>query len=600
MAVESVHTSNVYPHTDSRYEWVEATVNFAVDPDSHANQRIVDLELAPRDGDGLVRFNADLRVLRPIDGGNGKMLFVVPNRGVPTNAPWLKGGFLLDRGWTIASCGWQWDVQRGPAILGLTAPQADVAPGFMRLQWRSDTAKDDHSLSFSAPEIESIPGAEALFTFTDYPTIDVDDPEAVLTVRTAPDADPTTVPREAWRFSDETHVTVDGGFQPFHWYELVYRTSLAPVAGCGLLAIRDMVSHLRADHLLADGIDHTFAYGVSQAGRLLRQFLSDGLNVDESGMTVFDGVFSDSASAARGEFNHRYAQPSAAAISGFGTAGRFGNADLLARQRELGGVPKTIFTNTATEYWQGDGALVHVDPHTGQDLPEDPDVRTYLLAGTDHFGSSKIKDALPAANQVHHLDVTPVTRALLVALAEWVSDGVEPPASRVPRTGDGTAIARKDVLSGFGYATMPAPAWLPSSRRVDLGPDADHGIGRWPVKFGESHVDLVSAVDEDGNEVAGIRLPAVAAPLATYTGWNARRFVEELPDVLYERLGSKLPFPPGQPSVIDRYPTRDDYAAAVRAAAETLVAERFLLAAEIDTMVKKAAADYPTVEVTAS
>ena len=89
-------------------------------------------------------------------------------------------------------------------------------------------------------------------------------------------------------------------------------------------------------------------------------------------------------------------------------------------------------------------------------------------------------------------------------------------------------------------------------------------------------------------------------PLATYTGWNARRFVEELPDVLYERLGSKLPFPPGQPSVIDRYPTRDDYAAAVRAAAETLVAERFLLAEEIDTMVKKAAADYPTVEVTAS
>jgi hypothetical protein len=593
MTVESVDTYNVYPHTDTRYEWVEATVNFAVDPDDHANQSIVDLKLTPRDGDGLVRFNADLRVLRPIDGGNGKMLFVVPNRGVPTNAPWLKGGFLLDRGWTIVSCGWQWDVQRGPAILGLTAPQADVAPGFMRLQWRSDTAKDDHSLSFSAPEIDSLPGAEALFTFTDYPTIDVDDPEAVLTVRTAPDAEPTTIPREAWRFGDETHVTVDGGFQPFHWYELVYRTSLAPVAGCGLLAIRDIVSYLRADHLLAGGIDHTFAYGVSQAGRLLRQFLSDGLNIDESGMRVFDGVFSDFASATRGEFNHRYAQPSAAAVSGFGTAGLFSSADLLARQRELGGVPKTIFTNSATEYWQGDGALVHVDPHTGQDLPEDPDVRTYLLAGTDHFGSSKIKDALPAANPVHHLDVTPVTRALLVALEQWVSDGVEPPASRVPRTSDGTAVPRKDVLSAFGYANTPAPAWLPSSRRVNLGPDADRGVGRWPVEFGESHVDLVSAIDEDGNEVAGIRLPAVAAPLATYTGWNARRFVQELPDVLYERLGSKLPFPPGQPSVIDRYPTRDDYVAAARAAAEMLAAQRFLLAAEIDPVVKKAVADYP-------
>ncbi|WP_310784063.1 alpha/beta hydrolase domain-containing protein [Mycobacterium sp. Z3061] len=564
MSVESVQVHNVYPHADSRYENVEATVTFAVDPEYRSNQRIADLKLAPRDADGLVRFDADLRLLRPVSGGNGKLLFVVPNRGVPTNAPWLKNGFLLERGWTIASCGWQWDVQRGPAILGLTAPQADVEPGFLRLEWRSDTVRDDHPLSFSAPEIESIPGAEALFTFTAYPTVDVEDSEAVLTVRTAPDAEPVTVPRNTWRFTDETHVALDGGFQPFHIYELVYRSALAPVAGAGLLAIRDVASHLRAD-----GITHTFAYGVSQAGRLLRQFLSDGLNIDESGMQVFDGVFSDFASANRGEFNHRYAQPSTPGRSS--TEGPFNSADLLARQRELGCVPKTIFTNSATEYWQGDGALVHVDPETGADLPEDPDVRTYLLAGTDHFGSSKIKDALPAANPVHHLDVTPVARALLIALENWVADGIEPPASRVPRTGDGTAVARKEVLSGFGYANTPAPAWLPSA----------------------GHVDLVSAVDEDGNEVAGIRLPAVAAPLATYTGWNARRFVEDLPDVMYERIGSKLPFRPGRPSVAERYATRDDYAAAVRSAAQALVAQRFLLTAEVESVVKKAVAEYP-------
>ncbi|TDK99984.1 hypothetical protein EI067_03025 [Mycobacterium paragordonae] len=567
MSVESVQVHNVYPHADNRYENVEATVTFAVDPEYQANLRIADLRLAPRDADGLVRFDADLRLLRPVGGGNGKLLFVVPNRGVPTNAPWLKNGFLLDRGWTIASCGWQWDVQRGPAILGLTAPQADVEPGFMRLEWRSDAVRDDHPLSFTAPEIESIPGAEALFTFTAYPTVDVEDPAAVLTVRTAPDAEPTTIARDKWRFTDETHVALDGGFQPFHWYELVYRSALAPVAGCGLLAIRDVVSHLRADADLA--VDHTFAYGVSQAGRLLRQFLSDGLNVDESGMQVFDGIFSDFASANRGEFNHRYAQPSTPGRSG--AEGPFGSADLLAVQRELGGVPKTIFINSATEYWQGDGALVHVDPQTGADLPEEADVRTYLLAGTDHFGSSKIKDALPAANPVHHLDVTPVARALLIALEEWVADGIEPPASQVPRTADGTAVARKEVLSGFGYANTPAPAWLPSS----------------------GHVDLVSAVDEDGNELAGIRLPAVAAPLATYTGWNARRFAADLPDVMYERIGSKLAFPPGRPSVAERYATRDDYAAAVAAAAQALVAQRFLLASEVGAVIKKTAADYP-------
>ncbi len=177
-------------------------------------------------------------------------------------------------------------------------------------------------------------------------------------------------------------------------------------------------------------------------------------------------------------------------------------------------------------------------------------------------------------------------------MENWVVDGVEPPASRVPRTNNGTAVSRKEVLSGFGYTAAPDPASLPYARSVHLGPDADRGIGSWPVKLGETYVDLVSALDEDGNEVAGIRLPAVAAPVATYTGWNPRRHIDELPDVLYERIGSKLPFPPGRPSVTERYPTRDDYAAAVRAAAETLAAERFLLTEEINSVVKKAVADY--------
>jgi hypothetical protein len=587
MTVEAVHTRKVYPHTDARYEWVEATVNFAVDPESPANKAIIDLELAPRDDDGFVRYDADLRLLRPVDGGNGKLLFVAPNRGVPTYAPWLRNGFLLDRGWTIASCGWQWDVQRGAALLGLTAPKADVPPGFMRLEWRSDSASDVHALSFSAPELDSLPGAEALFTFTDYPTVDVHDPDAVLTVRTSPDAEPMTILREAWRFTDETHFTVDGGFKPFHWYELVYRSSLAPVAGCGLLAIRDIVSHLRDD-----GIDHTFAYGVSQSGRLLRQFLSDGLNVDESGMPVFDGVFSDFAGGARGEFNHRYAQPSTAPTNNFATSAPFGHADLLARQRELGGVPKTIFTNSASEYWQGDGALVHVDPYTGKDLPEDPDVRTYLIAGTDHFGSSQIKEALPAGNPVHRLDVTPVNRALLIALENWVTDGVQPPPSKVPRTSDGTAVSRKEVLSGFSHAAAPDPASLRYIRSVSVRTDEDRSAEWWPESLAETYVDLVSAIDADGNEVAGIRLPAVAAPLATYTGWNPRRHIDELPDVLYERIGSKLPFPPGRPTVAERYSTRDDYAAAVRAVAESLVAERFLLTDEVDSVVAKAVSGY--------
>lgn len=125
-----------------------------------------------------------------------------------------------------------------------------------------------------------------------------------------------------------------------------------------------------------------------------------------------------------------------------------------SRQRNLGGVPETLFSNSAAEYWRGDGALVNVDPISGQDLPEDPDVRTYLPAGTDHFGGATIEDMLSGTNLVHHLDATPVHRALLVALEKWVRNAVEPPSSRVPRTGDGTAVSRNEC----GAASIMLPA----------------------------------------------------------------------------------------------------------------------------------------------
>ena len=77
------------------------------------------------------------------------------------------------------------------------------------------------------------------------------------------------------------------------------------------------------------------------------------------------------------------------------------------------------------------------------------------------------------------------------------------------------------MLGSFNHAARPDVSTLPFARRIDLGPDADRGIGRWAVGLGEPHVNLVSAVDDDGTEVAGARLPAVAAPAVVYIGWNA-------------------------------------------------------------------------------
>lgn len=572
MSVETIDIDSVTPYDDHPYEWVTGTARFAVDPTHAANARIADLDLAPRDDDGQVRFDADLRLLRPTGEGNRRLLFVVANRGLVGDVPFSLGvpfswdpagppkagdGFLLEQGWTLAWSGWQWDVLRGEGGIGLTAPVADVEPGPLRIEFRPDALLEEHDLSDSM----------LVFRFADHPTVDLEDPHAVLTVRTTPLGPKEVVPRDRWRFTDATHVALEGGFRPFHWYELVYRSVHAPVAGTGLLAVRDVVSHLRRD------FDHALGYGVSQSGRFLRQLLFDGLNLDEDGKQVFDGVWAHIASARRGEFNHRYAQPSLTHPMTPSYGPPYDTTGLLARQRELGGVPKLLLTNSAWEYWRGDGALVHQDARTGADLPEDPDARCHLVAGTDHLGSIPIKDSLPTANPVHHLEAGPVLRALFGQLEQWVCHGVAPEPSQVPRLADGTAVERPAVLARFDGVAVPDVHTLPHTPAID--PDST----AWPVALGEPMVALVSAVDEGGNEVAGIRLPAVAAPAAAHTGWNPRVHVDGLPDVLYEFAGSLLPLQGGQQPATE---------AEVRAAAADLVARRFLLECDVERAVAEA------------
>jgi len=575
--LETLEVATVRPYRDRPYEWVAAAASFAVDPSERANARVVDLGAAPTDGDGRVRFQSDVRMLRPTADGNGKALLVVPNRGMlgavpfsldaapamgPTEDPDPGDGFLLEEGWTIAWCGWQWDVRREKGWLGLAAPLADVGPGWMRVEFRPDVAQDDHRLSDSSP----------LFSFRDYPCADPDDPEAQLTERTSPLGEKRPIPRERWRFADDrAGVILDGGFQPFHWYELVYRSSFAPVVGTGLVAVRDVGSWLHRTH------DSVFAFGISQSGRFLRQLLFEGMNVDEEGLQVFDGVFTHIASARRGEFNRRFGQPSLTHPLTPDYGPPFDTTGLLARQRSEGGVPRLFSTNSSWEYWRGDGALVHQDSETGADLPEDDDARTYLLAGTDHFGATQIKQFAPVANPTHLLDVGPVLRALFVQLAAWVCEGTEPPASRVPRRADATAVERPGVLARFTSGAVPDPDHLPATPGLD--PDAVS----WPLTLGPPTVALVSDVDPSGNEVAGVRLPAVAVPVAAYTGWNPRRATEGLPDVLYEFCGSRLPLQSAEVLL-----SREDYERAVLGAARHLVADRFLLERDVRRTVDEA------------
>jgi hypothetical protein len=109
---------------------------------------------------------------------------------------------------------------------------------------------------------------------------------------------------------------------------------------------------------------------------------------------------------------------------------------------------------------------------------------------------------------------------------------------------------------------------------------------------------LVPQVDADGNDVAGIRHPELAVPLATYTGWNFNHPERGNPDMLFPLLGTYIPFAAtaatrqqnGDPrlSISERYSGKDDFLAQIRAAGEALVKERYLLQDDVEPIVLRA------------
>ena len=135
-------------------------------------------------------------------------------------------------------------------------------------------------------------------------------------------------------------------------------------------------------------------------------------------------------------------------------------------------------------------------------------------------------------------------------------------------------------------------ALAPGANRITPPVDWTDPPEDGPSQFYET---FVSAVDADGNEVSGIRLPPIAVPLATYTGWNVYR---AQPCELCDRDGSFIAFSKSKaereaagdprPSIEERYSSRADYVAKVKATADALVAERLLLPADAAAYVQAA------------
>lgn len=621
------------------YDQIRGTVTFAVDPENRANQDIIDLDLAPRDSDGRVRFVSDFNLVMPADPmrGSRRLLVELPNRGRKLTGRFNRApveaaqsaeghpgdGWLHRNGWSVASIGWQWDVIRSDRLLGMMAP-IPIQDGLPVM---------GQNIVEIRPSVRSCTALLADREHDCYRVAQIDDPTAALYVREWEDGPAALVPRAQWRFARETldarvlpsreHVYLESGFEPGRYYDVVYTAESAVVVGTGLLAFRDIAAFLKssdAANPLAGFIARAYGLGISQTGRMLRHFLYLGLNVDEAGGQVYDGLLPHVAGARRGEFNHRFGQPSVQSTAGFGHLFPFADEEwrdprtgrtdgLLNRQREIGGVPKLIYTNTGAEYWRGDGSLLHIDPVGLIDLPPSPQTRIYHFASTQHSIGTlpqrqvNADDGSRGRYPFGVIDYSPLLRAALVNLDRWVSAGIEPPPSCHPRIDDATAVPRAAVIEAFKAfpdQVVPDADKLWVIRTIDLGPDSARGVGRYPVKEGEAYVCLASAVDADGNEVAGIRLPDVTVPVGTHTGWNLRHPGSGSPDHQIPMQGfsrffaatraQRLATHDPRPSLEERYRSKEEYLARVRQAAEALVAERYVLAEDIEILVANAAA----------
>jgi len=642
-------TGDAFGHVGP-YEELKGRLRFGIDPRHPANLRITDIDLAPRDAAGRVEWAADVSILMPVERGraNGRFILDVVNRGNTVTVPNFNhatrpllgpgsepdpvvdvgDGFLMRQGYVVVSCGWQSDLPQIPGLFRMYGPDA-LDPDGHPLHGRVYT-----QLQSPAPATHMLLADRG---HRAYPVADLDGPGALMLVRDQPDGPPTIVPRERWRFArvadgavvpDASHVQLDGGFEKGRLYQVIYTAQGAPVLGLGLAGLRDCVSWLKygsADVLAqAPSLRWAFAYGRSQTGRLLRTLVYHDLNLDEEGREAVDGIIANVAGGLRGEFNQRFGQNSKDRphmmahlfpfTDGLETDEKTGAAGALhARIDARGSRLKVFYTNSSAEYHRGDASLIHTEPDGRRDMSPGAHTRVYHFAGTEHGlgvwppSDTQVAPADPTGaversrNLRGTLNYGRLLRACLVNLDRWISEGVEPPPSAHPRVDDGTAVDPEALAKVF--ESIPAahyPRHHARPQRLDFGADPDgRHTPSLPPHLGLPYGSRVAAVDDDGNEVAGIRLPEVQVPLATHTGWTLRHPEIGGSQQLLVFAGGTLPFPRTRAeraesadprrSIAERYRSREDYLAAIRRAARELCAERYLLEEDIELSVAMAA-----------
>lgn len=627
------------------YEKIRGEAYGRLDPKDPHNSLIADIQLAPRDADGMVEYSMDFYILRPVDlsKGNHKIFYEIENRGGkqfggfdessggnnPTTAADAGNAFLMKQGYTLVWSGWD------PGV----SPTG--SPDLLRIHLPVATNSDGSSIT--GPDYEYLETDNNTTTsfVVPYNTNSTDTTQATLTVRAHLTDTPMPVPASGWSWTSPNTIGLlpaNTAFAQSAIYELVYTAKDPYVAGIGFAATRDFASFLRnaqADTLgtpnpVAGDPTRIVSWSLSQPARYMNDFIWLGFNQDVNNKKVFDGVFNWVGAGDGVDLNSRFAHPEpternrqdhlyAEASFPFSYStltdpltGKTDGRDVRCMQTNT--CPLIMNVDSANEYWVKAGSLLHTDLQ-GNDVPDPVNVRNYLLSGLQHASGAPANSLGICQQFGNSTDPNPALRALFEDLDQWI-DGTPPPPSAVPSRADNTAVfTTPGTFSPLGigtvsqsdlnWPTIPGVLYtgLVTVRNLfNFGPQfSTAGIMTInpPQATGQIYPSFVSTVDSDGNEIAGIRLPPVAAPVATTTGWNLRSAAYGGNDGC-ESTGSLIPFAPTaaaratlgdpRPSLVERYGTHAGYVAAVTAAAQALEARRLLLPDDVQTYITNAQA----------
>lgn len=615
------------------YLKIVGTFEGELDPSDRRNGVIADIEFAPL-VNGKVRYKSTFFILRPADlsNGNGKLYYNFNNRGNkqilawlndgtrhndPTTAEQFGNGFLMRYGYIVAFSGWA----------------GDVAPGFNVMSIEVPTARNRDGTLITGNVVAELVPRRTNETTIDLPyaSNDTVPSNGVLTVRQNP-SDP-KVPLAGWTWVNERQISFPGPARVPWIYEFVYQAKDPKVMGVGHAATRDFLSFLKHRNVddfgnpnpvaMRGGIKAVYAWGRSNGGRVQRDFVRWGFNEDEQGRMVFDGMmaygvgagghvwmnyrFSQITVSAKQHSRHHAREPEFPHTFPVITDPLTGQTDgILRRCLATTTCPKFFNFDGANEYWGKTASLNHTDAF-GRDLNMDklaPNVRVYSIASIEHNTTYDERPELLAHCQqmTNPLYNGPIFRALAVALDRWVTQGIQPPPSRVNKQKDGELVPPEQVK----FPTIPAThyAGWPDLPTVEFHPRSmNHNF---PMDFSEQpykHIPgpeyrvQVAQVDSDGNEIGGLRLPYLEVPLGTHTGWNwyppdggsPNRCGQDgsfipFANTKAERMAAGDP----RPSIEERYRSHEDYVKQVASAARQLVKQGYVLQEDEDRIVERA------------